>query len=192
MPVLDVFLSFKISHGWMKQMHHICLLSKYKPAISEALSSANLKPLRTNTINKVRYLHVLMIQVFYLCTILWLFLFAYCQDRVFDWWNRFIKLAKRTLMSQAHSYKDSGRVVYHHSPYWCDVKFCAATTASSSVCTRIGTLLQPGDLRIRSTIEIVRWIIAGVATSVFVITTYVGTLSAMVKPRCSLVVPTDQ
>lgn len=78
----------------------------------------------------------------------------------------------------------------HSQTHWWDVKFCAATTASSSAWTLRGTLLQPGDLRMRSTIAVVLWTIAGVQISTLVMTTKVGTRSAMVRPKCSFVVPT--
>jgi len=59
-----------------------------------------LKPLRTSTINKLRYLYCRL--RFYILQFSVCFnLLVYCQDNVFEWRNRILKLAKGTLMNRA-------------------------------------------------------------------------------------------
>lgn len=68
----------------------------------------------------------------------------------------------------------------------------AATITSSSVWTTTGTLLQPGDLRSRSSTLRDRSTIVGKQRSVLFTITNVGTFSAIANPKCSFVVPTKQ
>ena len=70
------------------------------------------------------------------------------------------------------------------------MKLVAAVITSSSVWTTIGTLLQPGDFKSRSSTLHVRSIVVGKQTSFLFSITKVGTFNAITKPKCSFVVPT--
>lgn len=65
----------------------------------------------------------------------------------------------------------------------------AAVATSSSSSTIIGTLLHPGDFRIRSNCVTVLLSASGELRSVFVMTTTSGMRNAIARPRCSRVVP---
>lgn len=69
---------------------------------------------------------------------------------------------------------------------------CAAVTASSVLAMTMGTLLQPGCFKTRSSCRRVRSTVAGVQRSTLLITMKMGTFRAMASPRCSRVVPAEK
>ncbi len=108
-------------------------------------------------------------------------------------------LAKERTMMKIQNWEDNvnfpiyvqGIIRELKAAYCPDGKLLAAVATSSGSSTCIGTLLHPGDFRIRSSCMMVLARASFELKSVLVMTTTRGIRKAMANPRCSRVVPAE-